>query len=312
MAITDVRRLRSLKITETKGAKGTIQLTGSETYLVISDTANPAFNDIATNTAVWPKIGGTIPQINDESLFAGYSVYVTNRSFEYLDEENEFAVKVTVQYDAKAEEDSTEAEMPSGDGASPQSWTRFTVTTQSAEVPLTDEGADGSQGGKPACNSAGDPVDGLTEDRALLKIAYINTKVFNPDFPRLLDYVNTTNDAEFMGCGRRTLRCLGFNADFDDKNQAWTVTVDFLYDPSEWVVKYYDAGFNEVVGGKRKAILDIQGNPVSKPVPLDGAGKQLPVEDIDLGQYAGSSLVKLTAYPYLEEDFSIMFLVGGI
>jgi len=314
VAITDVRRLRSLKVSETKSAKGSIQLTGTEEYLVLSDTANPAFSDIASDTASWPKIGGPIPQINDAAAFAGYTLNVTSRQFSYLDEENEFAVKVTIQYDAKADEETNAGGDPSGGGGGgtdPDTWHRVSISTQTATCPLTDEGVNGDRGGKPATNSAGDPVDGLTEDRSLVKYTYTNTKVEQPDFTKLIEYTNTTNEKEFMGCPRRTLRCLGFSGEWDDRNQLWTISVEFLYDPKQWVVTYYDAGFNEIVGGKRRAILDVQGNPVSKPVPLDGSGVAIDPGVIGVGSEA-SGLVELTAYPYLEKDFTNIFTECGV
>lgn len=315
MAITDVRRLRSLKITESKSAKGTIQLSGTEEYLVLSDTANPAFSLIAADTASWPKIGGPIPQINDAAAFAGYVLNVTSRQFAYLDEENEFAVKVTVQYDAKADEETNSGGDPSGggggSGTDADTWHRVSISTQTATVPLTDEGEDGTRGSKPATNSAGDPVDGLTEDRSLIKYTYTNTKVSEPDIPKLIEYTNTTNEKEFMGCKRRTLRCMGWSGEWDDRNQLWNISLEFMYDPKEWVVKYYDAGFNEIVDGKRRAILDVQGNPVSKPVPLDGNGVAIDPGVIGVGSEA-DGLYQLTAYPYLEKDFTNIFTECGI
>lgn len=313
MAITDVRRLRRLKISESKAAKGTIQLTGSEEFLVICDTANPSFSEIAQNTASWPKIGGPIPQINDAAFFSGFELNVTARQFAYLDEENEFAVSVVVQYDAKSEEEDGGGGDPQGGGSGgeAETWKRMSFQTQSATVPLTDEGLDGEKGGVPACNSAGDPVDGLTEDRALVKYTYTNTQVFLPDFAKLLTYVNKTNKSEFLGAPARTVRCMGFSGEYDDKNQLWSISVEFLYDPEEWVVKYFDAGFNEIVDGKRLAILDIQGNPVSKPVPLDGSGKAVDPGVIGTGSLAGDT-TQLIAYPYLSVEMGNIFAEAGI
>lgn len=308
MAILDVRVLRKLRITEAKSDKGTVQLTATQDLLVLCD-GPPVFADIANDDTVWPKIPGKIPQINDYNIFGGFPLYVTNRQFEWLDEENEFLIKVTITYNAKAAED------PGGDGGGeggspqggePDTWKRMSITTQSASVPLTDEGADGQKGSKPAVNSAGDPVDGLTEDRALVKMTYTNTKVLRPNFRALLSYVNKTNEGEFLGSPERTIRCMGFNGEFDDKNQLWTISVEFLYDPHEWIVKYWDAGFNEIVDGKRRAILDIQGNPVSKPVPLDGAGRAVDPAMIGLGSQSGDT-TELIAYPYFSANLSNLF-----
>jgi hypothetical protein len=314
VAITDVRKLRSLALTESKSDKGSIQLTGSEEYLVLSDTANPSFSLIAQDNATWPKIGGPIPQINDAASFAGYDLYVTSRSFDYYDDENEFAVRVQVRYDAKAEEDAGGGDPGGGGGGGgtdPDTWHRISISTQSATVPLTDEGENGDKGGIPACNSAGDPVDGLTEDRALIKMSYTNTKVSSPSFEKLLEYTNKTNESAFLGCPPRTLRCLGFSGEWDDRNQLWSISVEFMFDPEKWIVTYFDAGFNEIVGGERRAILDVQGNPVSKPVPLDGNGQAVEPHLVGTGSLAGDT-AQLIAYPYLQKDFGNLFLECGI
>jgi hypothetical protein len=84
-----------------------------------------------------------------------------------------------------------------------------------------------------------------------------------------------------------------------------------MYDPKKWVVTYYDAGFNEIVDGKRRAILDVQGNPVSKPVPLNGNGVAVDPGVIGVGSEA-SGLHELTAYPYLQKDFKDIFKECGI
>lgn len=308
MAITDVRQLRSLSVTESKGGKGTIQLTGTQEFLVICDTANPSFTDIAQDEQAWPKIGGPLPKINDSAFFSGFELNVTSRQFAYYDEENEFAVKVSVQYDAKADEETNESGEPSGSGSGgdTDTWHRLSFSTQSVQVPLKDKGQDGDKDNHPARNSAGDPVDGLTEDRALLKLTYTNTKVRSPDFSALLKYVNKTNKMPFLGAPVRTLRCMGFSGEYDDKNQLWTISVEFLYDPEEWVVRYWDVGFNELIDGERVAIVDILGNPVSKPVPLDGNGRAVEPGLIGTGSLLGDA-VKLTAYPYLAIEMQDIF-----
>jgi hypothetical protein len=87
----------------------------------------------------------------------------------------------------------------------------------------------------------------------------------------------------------------GFTADFDDATQLWSVTVELTYNPKQWRIGYYDAGFNELVGGERVVIKDKAGNPVSSPVPLDNTGQAKPVgQDPDL----------LYAYPYEQKNFA--------
>lgn len=304
MAIIDVRQLRSFQFEESKSQKGSIQQTASAELLVINDAA-PDFGAIANDTNTWPNFfNRRIPQINDLETVGGIEFYVTKRRFEYYDSENEFAVKVTIGYDSKAEDEDEGGDEPQNDD--PDTWKRITIASETMTVPLTNEGENGEKGSIPACNSAGDPVDGLTEDRAVVKLTYTNTKVPFPNFAKLLEYTNKTNSTPFLGASRRKIRCMGFNGEFDDKNQLWVIGVDFLYDPEGHVVKYFDAGFNEIVGGQRRAILDIQGNPVSKPVPLNGSGVAVDPGVIGTGSQAGDTTT-LTAYPYFEADLTNLF-----
>lgn len=306
MAILDVVRLRSLEYSESKGQKGSIDLQGSIELLAKFNT-EVDFDLLVNDTNNWTGLGNEpIPQIGDDAQIGGIDFYVTSRKFSYFKgEEQERAAKITITYDRKAEE--TDDEKP--EDTDNETWHKITVTTEQQQVPLTDEGPDGLKLGQPARNSAGDPVDGLTENRCLVKLTYTNTQVVDPDFAVLLSFTNTTNDADFLGCPRRTLLCQGFNSDYDDKRAVWNISVEWLYDPKGHVVEYYDVGFNEIVGGERRAILDINGNPVSKPVPLDGAGAAVPATLLlAYGTEANNpNLVVLTAYPYPEKTMANIF-----
>ena len=306
MAIIDVVRLRSLEYSEAKGQKGSIDLQGSIELLAKFDS-EVDFDLLVNDINNWPGLSGDpIPQIGDDAQIGGIDFYVTSRKFSYWKgDEQERAAKIVVTYDRKAEDPDDEKPEDTDN----ETWHKITVTTEQQQVPLTDEGADGLKGGQPARNSAGDPVDGLTENRCLVKLTYTNTQVEDPDFEVLLSFVNTTNDADFLGCASRTLLCQGFNADYDDKREVWNISVEWIYDPKQHIVEYYDVGFNELVGGVRRAILDIYNNPVSKPVPLDGAGAAIPVSQ--LTAYGPSennpNLVTLTAYPYHEKTMANIF-----
>lgn len=314
MAIVSVHQLRSFEYSESKGSKGSVDMKGSVDLLAKFD-GEVDFNVLVNDTTVWPTFyNRPIPQLNDLEFVGGIPFYVTSRKFAYFKgEEQERAAKITIEYDNKREEpQDPDEEKPQDTDA--ETWKKITVTTEQQQVPLTDEGSDGLKGGEPARNSAGDPVDGLEENRCLVKLTYTNTQVPNPSFAWLLTFVNKTNKTEFLGCARRTLLCQGFNADYDDKRQLWNVSVEWLYDPKQHIVTYYDVGFNEKVDGERRAILDIRNNPVSKPVPLNGNGFALPI--LQATAYgpgvANPNLVKLYAYPYKETEMADIFTFGGI
>ena len=73
---------------------------------------------------------------------------------------------------------------------------------------------------------------------------------------------------------------MGFTADYDQKGNQWSISIEFLYDPKGHIVTVFNAGFNEKVGGDRKAILTTDGlHPVTKPVLLGTDGAALSVAD---------------------------------
>jgi hypothetical protein len=137
----------------------------------------------------------------------------------------------------------------------------------------------------------------------LVRLTYTNTQVLNPRFDQLLRYTNTCNNGEFLGGPEYSVRMTGWNGEYDQKNNVWTISIEFLYKPDLWEIQYFDAGFNEVVGGDRKAILDKAGNPVGQPVPLDGNGGQLTIGSDPLVRYL---------YPYQKVNMAQIFSDCGI
>ena len=312
MAITDARILRSVKITETKGEKGSIQYSATEDYLVICDQKNPNFSDIMEDATTWPNLGGgKLPQIDDEITLSGKTLYVTSRDLSYY-KDNERAVVMSVRYDAKDDEAGGGGDPSSGDQ---DAWQRIQV--QSADVSKPARGwrsLDGSKdaaaaSAKPAINSAGDPVDGLEEESSMLRFTYTNTIAANPNFDALSLYCNKCNFSGMtilgVPCSYYTLRCTGFNAQYDQKNNTWSVTVEILYNPDGWEIRFYDAGFNEIVDGERQAILDKRGNPISSPCALNGNGRAAAPEVITDSEAGGPAM--RVFYPYVSTDLQNMF-----
>jgi len=306
MALTDARILRSLKISESKADKGTKQISATQELLILSDTKDPSFNEILADTTVWTNLGGSaLPQIDDETVVNGVTLNVTSRSLSYF-KDNERAVVMEVRYDAKAEPGGG-SEQP--EGTDPETWQKITIASQQVTKPaigwsnLADVPAFSNAGQLPARNSAGDPVDGLEEESALVRLTYTNTQVLSPRFDQLLRYTNTCNDALFLGGPEYSVRMTGWSGEYDQKNNVWSISIEFVYKPDLWEIQYFDAGFNEVVGSNRKAILDKAGNPVGQPVPLDGAGVQLTIGDDPLVRYL---------YPYQKVNMAQIFSDCGI
>lgn len=317
MAITDARVLRSLQLSEKKGDKGSLQYSASEDLLVITSDKHPSFGDILDDQQTWTNLGNRrLPQVDDQVMLNGRRFYVTGRDLAYY-KDNERAVQMTVRYDAKAAEGDEPPDPPQG--TDPETWQRITVTSQQMTKPaigwptfglVPGENEDGE--GTGAQNSAGDPVDGLEEDVALVKLTYTNTQAVSPVFSELLRYTNRCNLHEFLGGPTYTVRMMGYSAEYDQKNNTWSVSVDFLYNPDGWQIKFYDAGFNENVGGERRAILDQVGNPVSKPVPLNGAGQAVALDPSPSAGQVPADLVERELYPYKIADMAALFANCGI
>lgn len=298
MAIRTVRQLRSFQFSETKSEKGSIQYTGSAELLIICDAA-PDFGAIKNDTSTWPEFfNRKIPQINDYEPVGGIEFYCTGRDFEYYDDENELVVKCTVKYDSKPVEDNDD---PPSDEE--KTWLKISLQSLQERRPASESNQDDpNEPIKPPLNSAGDPVDGLEEDTALLRLTFTNTNVVSPDFPLLFTYLNTCNQTEFLGADPYQLRVTGYGADFDQKNQVWSVSVEWTYNPVDWKIRYYDVGYNEIVNGERQAITDKSGNPVSKPVALSGGVAKAVGQDPDL----------LTIMPYDQKDHTTMLRSCGL
>ena len=318
MAITDVRILRSLKISESKSDKQTIQYSATQQLLFLADTKDPPFNEVLENEVVWPNLGNDkVPQIDDETVVKGVTLYVTSRDVEYF-QDNERAVVMTIRYDAKdPETEGDGSDTPSG--TDPETWKKIAISTTQMTKPaigwpsrgaVPNENADDDGNG--AQNSAGDPVDGLEEDVAMVKYTYTNTQVTNPDFSELNRYTNRCNAGQFLGADDYTVRMMGWSGEYDQRNNVWSISVEFLFNPDGWQIEYFDVGFNEIIGTERKAILDKAGNPVSKPVPLDGGGQAQTINGSPSGDDKPTAPVTLEMYPYKIANLSQLFANCGI
>jgi hypothetical protein len=300
MALIDARILRSIRISESKADKGSIQRSASQDFLIIADEKDPPFNDILEDTTTWPNLGNAkLPQIDDEITVKGVSLFVTSRELSYY-KDNERAVVMAVKYDSKA---LPEPEKP--ENTDPETWKRISISSQSITKPaqgwtdLADvPGLFAEDKGDGAKNSAKEPVDGLEEEASLVRLSYTNTQVANPDFYQLLGHVNSCNSNAFLGANPYCIRVAGVSGEYDQKNNTWSITVEFVYNPDGWEISFYDAGYNEIVNNERRAILDKAGNPVGNPVPLDGNGVALAI---------GSNPLKRFLYPYPKTDLTQIF-----
>lgn len=318
-AVVEVDQLHDTTVTETMTDKGAIEWTAKESYLVKLDARNSNFVAVADS--------GLVPQIGDNGSFGSRVLHVHTRTFSYY-KNNPTMCHVEVIYigkqadaltpDPNQSQQNNENE-PDNAAEDATTWQKITVTTEQRQTLLTDHGVDGDKGeknkdgstqGVPATNKATDPIDGLTEDRALVKMVYTDPNIAEPKFAQLLSYVNKINsDPKFLGGDERTVRCMGFSADYDQKGNVWSVSLEFLYDPKEHKVQCYNAGFNELKDNKRVAIMTDDGlHPVSKPVMLKNDGTVMPIADAA----DPANLILLDFYPYQAKDFKNIWADCGL
>jgi hypothetical protein len=305
MALADVVVKAEDQLEYAVGEKGRVKVTGKRTYWCLTDNKFEPYSVVSTNTQIWPKIGNRpLERVGNIVDWGGVPSVVKSRSFAYV-KDNERLIQVDLTYEGWEPDELEENDRPEEDEST---WLRLTISSSQISKPATDED------GRSFANSAGDPVDGLEAEAALMVLTYANEAAVNPKFKEFYKYLNACNDDEYLGCEPYTLRCTGISAEYDQAKQAWRVSVEFTHNPDGWEIVYYDAGFNEIVDGKRRAILDDRGNPVNQPVPLDGEGKALApaagtlVSDTTDKQYfkAGDA-VTLKARPYKEENFRNLF-----
>lgn len=307
MALIDVVLKSDDQLEYSQGDKGRVRVTGKRVYWCLTSDKYESYTVVTTNTATWPKIGNrSLERVNDVFIWGGIPFIVKSRSFSNV-RDNERLIQVDVTYEGwePQEDEEEEQQEPQEDEST---WLRITISSSQITKPATDED------GQSFTNSAGDPVDGLEAEAALLKLSYTNEAATNPQFRKFYKYLNSCNDALYLGFEPYTLRCTGLSADYDQAKQAWRVSVEFTHNPDSWELVYYDAGFNELDNGERKAILDKRGNPVSQPVPLDGTGKAaapaagtLVIKNSQSKYFKGGDPVTLRARPYREQNFRNLF-----
>jgi hypothetical protein len=225
---------------------------------------------------------------------------VRSRQFSYV-RDSERIIQVDVMYDGFDEEENDEENQPTEDEST---WLRITISSSQITKPATDKD------GNSFTNAAGDPVDGLEAESAIITLTYTNEAVKSPKFKSFYKYLNSCNEDKYLGCEPYTLRCTGISAEYDQAKQAWRVAVEFTHNPDGWEICYYNAGYNQIVNGVRQVITDIPGNPVNQPVPLDRQGAVLgttPGVEVDSEDgtiyFKAPELVTLKAKPYPTEKF---------
>lgn len=157
------------------------------------------------------------------------------------------------------------------------------VTTAPAIVHYND----GFDAPKLIVNSAGDPLEGAERENAEWRISITGNRQVFP-YATAMAYINTVNNDSWSGFPPRTLKVQSITGqrEVEQVNNAevpyWQVTVDIAYRPEGWSLKLWDVGYQEIVGGQRKKILDKLNEPVSDPVALSYGRAKTPGQPPDM------------------------------
>ncbi|MCE9564930.1 MAG: hypothetical protein K8U57_23090 [Planctomycetes bacterium] len=172
---------------------------------------------------------------------------------------------------------------------------------------LLDDNDNQIPGSKPVKNSAGflfDPPPTIEVSRPLITA----TK----NVPRLnMSYIAQTQDAvnskPWMGLDARCVRCVGIDAEsgFENGVWFWQISYTFAVKFDNWIFRILDAGtwekgdlgsaFGHATG--LRPIMDPSANPITEPVPLNGAGMRLPI---------GNPEIYLRFMGYRQVDFNTL------
>lgn len=285
-----------VSVTEQRGQRGTSLNNVYEreyTRIFEVETSDPLVGPLAVRLATGiPHIGDTYSNLPIGNPLREFDngAFVNNIAVDEIAESAGIAWKVTVKYGPWN---------PATFGNDPTLWPlRVTFGGE-----RTERVCDFDKDGTPIRNSTGDRFgDPVTVDDHISTLAITRNELVSTFDPGLAsDFSDTINNATWNGFGARMCK-MGLittsEEKFDSNAQVWYYTVSYPVSIGRkpWTRDILDAGFNELdsYGANPKPIMNA-GQPISDPVPLDGAGHRL-------GGY--SSPVTLTFHVIDEVDWS--------
>lgn len=144
----------------------------------------------------------------------------------------------------------------------------------------------GSQAPQIIRNTAGDPIQGLTIDRTDYTLSLTRAYRRHSEWMGVVNsHGDHINSNFWNGSDPETWLCRFLSAQVQvqsgDSGQSqswlvyWLVRWEFAYNANSWRAKPWNAGYNELHSGNRRAILDEDGRPTRSPVALSGSGAAL-------------------------------------
>lgn len=181
--------------------------------------------------------------------------------------------KVEFTYDLVKPEDQAVAPWDRAD--------KFTFSGSTTTGPAYVHYNDGFGSPKFIVNSAGDPLEGAEKEFSQWHVQITGNRQSFP-YSVAMAYVNAVNSDSWSGFPPGTIKCQSINGqrEIEQVNGEdvayWQVSVDLAYRQEGFALRLWDVGFNEIVSGKRKKILDQHKEPVSEPVALDNGAAKAP------------------------------------
>lgn len=175
----------------------------------------------------------------------------------------------------------------------PLPWQRadkFVFSGSTTSGPAVVHYNDGFNSPKFILNSAGDPLEGAEKEYSEWRIQ-INGNRQSFNYAMAMQYVNAVNSDSWCGAPPGTLKCQSISGsrEVEQVNNAevpyWQVSLELAYRVEGWTLKLWDVGYNEIVSGERKKILDKLNEPVSEPVALSNGSAKTPGSPPDMLEF---------------------------
>jgi hypothetical protein len=160
---------------------------------------------------------------------------------------------------------------------------QYTEVVQKATL-VQGEADGGDQDNQAVANSAGEPFDPPLEvERSFLTLTITRNQAdFDPQ--QASGHKNAFNDDDFFGFEAGKVKCKSITArTMFEQGQSFYEVRYFFEIRESWDYVFLDAGYWEIVDGKKKEIQLKNGRPVPAPWPLNGAGHAMTEGDVQAG-----------------------------
>lgn len=273
----------AVTIAETFGRQYTSQATGLRTavrvYCVLGDQD---YTDLIELTAA--AVAAGMPDLGDSWDSANASLVVRSHTpIEILKEKRYYHIEVGYETNSLALSSPTSQPWRIRFGSLLEQW--VPDMTLGSTIGITQGQEQGVDIAQPILNSAGFPFDPtVTDVRSLMTIS-LNKKFENitdigtiTDIDELMSYANTVNSAAVTVAGIQADTQMFWMRDISASNEEqngesfYDVTFELVFDPTLHYKKILDAGYMDA---NQRKIFGNDGQPLTMPWPLDGAGAPL-------------------------------------